>query len=203
MTDNSQRFKKGDRVRWTGAHNPTVANASARGQLGTVTRDTRQTSKTTEVLWDIGEDRLLHDLGTSIYNGNLELISLIDTTKPLQIVSTHLVGTRSATFITETSDGHILVDASGFASSWFIFDKQGNFLRSSDNSGSALQLRNKSVATSEYVPVTKSGATVTRIDGYRNRQLAWDENPEADHLIQIDKLDGVVTGVGVLKRKEK
>ena len=70
-----------------------------------------------------------------------------------------------------------------------------------DNTGGSLRLVNKAQTTSEYIAITRTGAPIVGIQPFLNRQLAWDMCPEAHHLIQIDKTDGVVTGVGVLKRK--
>jgi len=120
---------------------------------------------------------------------------LIDTTKPLEAVP-NIGVPMTVTFVTETSDDKILVTS---GTSWLIFDKHGEFVRSSGGQGSALKLRNKPVATCGYRAVWRDGTISPTL--YGNRALAWDSNPACDHLVQIDKTDGVVTGVGVLKRK--
>lgn len=125
----------------------------------------------------------------------------IDTSKALEIFSaSSATEPRAATFVTETSDGNILVDASGFSSGWFIFDKHGEFVRSANNTGVALKLRNKPVKSTEYIVLTRSGSPVVGLNGYKNAQLAWDQNPEADFLVRVHKTDGVVTNVDALKR---
>jgi len=68
----------------------------------------------------------------------------INTDEPLEYVS----GTETAvaSFITITSEGHILVGRGvGLAESldWCIFDKAGKFVRSSNGQGTGLTLRNK------------------------------------------------------------
>jgi len=203
MTDNSQRFKKGDRVRWTGAYDMTMATPAAVGTTGTVVKDTSPRSVSTEIEWDIPpyRQRVLQ-LGTGIYNGNLELIAPeIDPTKPLELVTAD--GRASAVpFITETSEGHILVGRRSDPlahGTWHIFTKTGEWMRSDGdpNWAGVPTLRNKPVATTEYAAVTPRGEIRS---GYLNRDLAADKNPDAPFLIRVHKTDGVVTNVDAVKR---
>jgi hypothetical protein len=145
-------FKQGDRVRYKiGGRDAMLDHVGAEGtlkQFGGVI---------CEVLWD--------RRGPPSYPNtyNLELIEMtktIDTTKPLTAVNS--TGPLDVTFITETSEGHILVDLSGpnsFVSGWYMFDKQGKFVRSHQpdpRHGSGIVLSNKVVETKLHLRVPAS-----------------------------------------------
>ena len=75
----------------------------------------------------------------------MSTIDTIDTTKPLE-----LPGVRTdVTFISETSDGHVLVDLSDYG--WAIFSKQGALIRAASGVPSLTGLRNAAVEKTLYV----------------------------------------------------
>lgn len=133
--------KKGDRVRYTG-----TASDYA-GKTGEVVSGTNG-SDNVPVRWD-GSGNNSYILIT-----NLAPVDKIDTTKPLELSS----GTNSSdvTFITMTSEGHILVSpvsksGLGSGSTWTMFDTDGKFVRSETGNGFGLLLRNKVDLPYEWV----------------------------------------------------
>jgi len=115
----------------------------------------------------------------------------IDTTKPLRLAHYG----RKATFITETSEGHILVEVDG--QGWSIFDKHGKFVRAkSDGYDYRDGLENKPEIKTKFVGVDDKGNLIqgATVD-YLNLQLLWDLNPEINHAIAI----AVTTGDGDVK----
>lgn len=123
----------------------------------------------------------------------VEFVNMLDPDKPLEIqgrpCDVQLLG--------RTADKGYLIMSAGVG---MLFDKDGYIIARSDG-GPGVRLRNRPTKTCEYLPVTPTGAVVIGQQPCFNRQLAWDVHPEAQYLIQIDKTDGVVSGVGVLKRK--
>jgi hypothetical protein len=101
----------------------------------------------------------------------------INTNKPLALKD----DTRKVTFVTETSDNNILVGINGALASWFIFDKQGRFVRSSNGDGGALTLIN-----------TPTVQTFTTRDLYLGR----DTLPV---MLEVVAVEGVVTSVSLVK----
>ena len=188
-------FKIGNRVRYTGNH-PNQSDSAYLGALGTVVAP-QPTPGNVQVRWDnpkaVGLVAVNGERG--VYPENLELASTVDTAEPLQMRGT-IGGDRDVTFVTLTSDDNILVTEVG-KSGWIIFDQMGKFVRSEGGGGSALVLKNKIRTRSSYTVIDHMGA---HWSGYFNRQTAWDRHPNANHMIQIDTRDGVVVGVGTLKR---
>lgn len=80
-----------------------------------------------------------------------KIMPKIDTTKPL----VDDCG-RTFTFITMTSDGHIMVspDWKRRVSAWIIFDAEGKFVRSEKDTGKAITLQNKEETKTLYVRVS-------------------------------------------------
>ncbi|MET0375935.1 MAG: hypothetical protein ABW128_16975 [Rhizorhabdus sp.] len=117
----------------------------------------------------------------------------IDTTKPLQVPDLD----KEVIFITETSDGNLLVDVQSYG--WAIFDKQGKFIRAKDGYGYSSGLINKPEKRVKYHAVHKNGSVMIS-SGFTTPSAAWEFNPQASQLVQIDMIDGEVSGVSVLKR---
>lgn len=187
-------YKIGDRVRYTGRYDSTLANREARGELGTVT----SVGHTIGVKWDCGEARRARlTLGKGVYPGNIELANVkIDTTKPLIIDNSY--GTHSATFITMTSEGHILVDVpleSTLSPSWVIFETTGKFVRSSNNRGSALVLSNVPIEVVRYQRISPMNGLIEAAAWEDERFARFANNHQ---IVKVTSKDGRVTAVELL-----
>lgn len=162
----SDTLKRGDRVRYTGITSDYI------GLVGEVV--VTSNNDDVPVRWD-------GKLNNSyVMKTNLEKIVKIDTTKSLELASGH--DTKEVTFVTLTSEGHILVSMKpgstgiGSGGSWYMFDTNGKFVRSETGNGFALTLRNKAPQ-----PVVQNGNVV--IPGFGTT------------LLQLTSLDGVLTDV--------
>lgn len=190
-------FKKDDRVRYTGNH-PSVCLRDFIGRTGTVVDASPR--DTIRVMWDIDPTS-----PRGHYPANLEIIMpAIDTTKPLEFYTEYASdSTNPATFITETSEGHLLVGSpnktKGPASSvdWVIFTKDGEFVRSSDNSGKALKLRNKVERITRYHAIV--GGVVVIDQGYEQLGVLREFNPAAKFAVRIDSEKNVTLAVKVIE----
>lgn len=110
----------------------------------------------------------------------MERIPMLDPTKPLRFCDGTL-----AVFITGTSEGHILV-TDPCSPRGLIFTRAGEFVRSSDGSGSALTLHNDPVTVTRYL---------TFFEGHCSDPLR-DAPPIPDYRAPVIKLtitDGIVT----------
>jgi hypothetical protein len=130
----------------------------------------------------------------SIRETSLERIEdVIDLTKPLELFS-GTNDTATVTFVTETSDGHVLVsydmtnpkDSIGRNSLWFIMGKDGRFVRSESGMGTGLRLRNKSVEKKIYVRVAGSGGSSLDFKPQEGTAVA---------CIELTLVDGIATAV--------
>ena len=114
------------------------------------------------------------------------LMSPIDPKKPL-LFRDSKGNLTPATFITETSEGHILV---GQGHHWLIFDKTGNWVRSSAGQGRAITLVNPPSVVERYLTIAKDGS-------YGNlRHLPGHAHPTSAHLC-LTFTDGILTGVDI------
>jgi len=173
-------FKVGDRVRYHARRSPDLF-AKDNGRTAVV-REEASSPTNIRICWD--------DTGVTggVYPQNLDLINMIDTAKPLEIYAPD--GREAGVpFITETSEGHILVGGNrgrggviADALDWIIFNKEGQFVRGSGAdpaTGRALCLRNKAVTrvvyqlanagrvkgtTSAFVPTVRPYLKVTLVD---------------------------------------
>lgn len=184
-------FKKGDRVRYSKRH-PKNGRVEYDGREGVVTCDSNFLAELrdshTGVEWDKGTPWTPHNPFTL----NLELIDMktIDTTKPLLIVG-H-TGGLSTVFVTETSDGGILVTSPSFAG-WVIFDKQGQFVRSDNGSGKHFVLKNK--VETETIHIRLSGISSPPETSVSRKVPAGN----AVAAIEVTLTDGIVTGVSLAR----
>jgi hypothetical protein len=167
----------GDRVRYVGR---TVGGAPAycTGAEGIVTAlTTYEGTPSANVEWDARKCA-----PDPSYLTSLEIIvpKLIDTTKPLTLPGSE----RKVIFVTETSDGNILVDVTGYG--WAVFDKQGKFVRAKDGYGYSLGLQNKVERTVGYQPIRtgytdgeRVGASVYNSFDQLKRESARDNRSDA------------------------
>lgn len=137
----SEYLNKGDRVRYIGTTTDYI------GKTGEVLPGATPGSDL-PVRWD-GKQNTSY-----VMRENLEKIMKIDTAKSLEV--TGGTNTSDMTFITMTSEGHILVSpvsksGLGSGSAWIMFDTNGKFVRSESGNGKALTLRNKPDLPYEWV----------------------------------------------------
>ncbi len=186
-------FKVGDRVRYTGRRK-SYSKPENIGQLGTVDREPTS-PHVISVLWD-------NECGMDgVYPENLELIMPnIDTSKPLEFFS----GTNSAPapFITETSEGHIMVGGNkttdNLAQSlvWAIFTKQGKFVRSDTERGTGLGLRNKVERSVIYQRIAQVEQGYIMAGAYETERGA--RMAAGKQIVRVSSENGVVVSVELL-----
>lgn len=144
-------MKVGDRVRYHKRHR-SLGRKELNGREGTVIA--LRHDRRLKVKWDDGG--LDAD---APFIENVELImpntNTIDTTKTLQVPDWD----KEVTFVTETSDGHILVDVASFG--WAVFNKQGEFVRAKKNYVYPRGLANKVERKVRYRGIFKSGEIST------------------------------------------
>lgn len=110
------------------------------------------------------------------------IVPQLDTTKPLHFRDSD--GNKTpATFITETSEGHVLV--TGGSNHWVIFTKEGNYVRSSQGQGSNLTLRNEPRTVERYLTFHKGHCT----DPLRHQPPSADDRAP---IIKLTLADGIV-----------
>jgi len=180
------KIKLGDRVEYRAKPNRPGGNHTD-GRTGVVTH--LENNGHASVKWDDGNTSpsfpFLH---------NLELITVkIDTTKPLEVFH-EAVPAKAVTFVTETSDGHVLVSRPGH---WAIFDYSGKFVRSSDGMGVALMLRNKPELVVRY-QVASSISTAFQSATWRTLEEARGVDPRRQ-ILKVTSLDGKIVDVELVR----
>lgn len=196
-----EALKAGDHVRYRRVKGQGIVDYG--GATGTVTVImTGPDTGHAKVRWDVDKR------GPSMpFLVNLEKITMtkpLDTAKPLEVGVGQRGPRYDVPFITTTSEDHILVGKfPDSRADWFIFTADGQFVRSSDNSGSGLTLRNKSVETVHYQRTISASA--------RNGQYIMDPVYETleqarvvvgnlpMQIIKVTKTDGVITAVELVK----
>jgi len=174
--------KVGDRVRY---HFVGPFGGRGRdGQLGTVIVVHTDRAR---VKWDDNH------AGNYPWCYNLEIIDMLDTTKPLETCM------GKATFITETSEGHILVSASGTASKWTIFDKQGNFVRSDTGHGDGLRLSNKVERVVLYQVVASQPKGYILAGAYGTEAEARRTSFDRKQIVRVTSENGKVVSVELVE----
>lgn len=168
----THELKIGDRVRYLG---PRSDWANFTGKITNIAEYGMCRVTFDQTYYD---GRLRHGYGIS--PDSLELImTTIDTTKPLMLETKNNPGTVPVPFVTETSEGHILVgkpaSGPGSALQWIIFTDQGEPVRcdkgdiSPGSWCSSLRLKNAPVVKT-YSEVINSGQhvislNITEVDG--------------------------------------
>ena len=194
-------LKVGDRVRY---HRTVAGTVENNGRIGTVTSlDSGCIERGhVTVKWDDGKSHPSYP-----YIANLEIIPVtktLDTAKPLEVGLGQHGKTYAVPFITVTSEGHILVGKFPDAhADWFIFTAEGQFVRSSDGTGTGLTLRNTSVETVHYQRTTSanlnSGQYITDVvyQSLEQAQQACGTSPR--QISKVTKIDGIIQSVERVK----
>lgn len=188
----SAPFKVGDRVRYKTERPDEAGNlysyTSKWAARTAIVIQTHPGRHYVRILWD--------DTGeTALPNShNLELIPMIDTTKPLVVLNS-LDETFEVTFVTETSDGNILVSAasgSRLAPGWFIFNRNGDWVRAENGNGQKLKLKNKG-------PIEQIVYQVIYSDGRPSPQPTRRHvHPgTAEAALKLIYRDGILVDVGI------
>lgn len=126
------------------------------------------------------------------------IMPTIDTSRPLFLTYEGDQNPRAVPFITETSEGHILVGKpENGKSDWIIFTKTGEFVRSSHNSGVATRLMNKPRVVERYIPVSESGMVGTYVTKLPGQSL-----PSLAHL-KLTYVDGILTDAAVIQQNKE
>jgi len=192
-------FKKGDRVRYRKGH-PQNGRVDYDGREGVVTHDSEDRIESrdshTRVEWDNG----LPWTPCNPFTLNLELVPMIDTTKPLEMYSTYAVNesVSPVTLIGKTDEGQIMIGfrgtvGTGADNRWYVFAADGSFVRSETGSGSALRLRNK--VETETIHIRLSGIDRPPATSV-HREIP---QGHAVAAIEVTLTDGIVTGVSLAR----
>lgn len=175
-------FKVGDRVRYTGKSTRMFEDKHV-GDTGVVVAENFRENNV-PVLWDF------NNRTRGVFPENLELIKMIDTTKRLFIGADVTV-----TFVTETSDGNILVSVppgTFYTEGWYIFNKQGKLVRSHNNTQASMTLKNEPEDVITYQRVV-AGDDVVR--SYVSSAILTETKNWQGPFVKLTTRDGKVISV--------